>query len=88
MKKAIIIISLTAFFAVSGLTAAFSQSDPSAQKDTVNMDTDAVPTFYYDTEDDKAAVSKEKGSGGTTAIIIGAVVVIGAVALFLLRKKK
>lgn len=86
MKKALLIISLTALFAVTGLTMAYAQD--SQTKDTVNMDTEAVPTFYYDVEDEKAAADKEKGSGGTVAIIIGAVVVIGAAAYFMMKKKK
>ncbi len=86
MRKALLIISLTALFAVTGLTMAYGQD--SQTKDTVNMDTEAVPTFYYDVEDEKAAADKEKGSGGTVAIIIGVVVVIGAAAYFMMKKKK
>lgn len=90
MKKTILAIFLTVLFALSGLTPSVAQDQPKPQKDTVNIDTDAKPQVYYDIEDDNASASgKEKGSGGTNAIIIGAVVVVvGAVAYFLLRKKK
>jgi hypothetical protein len=89
MKKTILAISLTALFALCGLTSAYSQDQPKPQKDTVNIDTDAKPTTYYDIEDEGSSASdKEKGSGGTIAIILGAVVVVGAVAFFLLKKKK
>jgi len=88
MKKTILTISLTLLFALCGLTTSFSQDQPKPQKDTVNIDTDAKPTTYYDIEDEGAASDKEKGSGGTIAIILGAVVVVGAVAYFLLKKKK
>jgi hypothetical protein len=88
MKKAILIISLSAFLAVSGLTAVLAQDEPDGQRDSVNMDTDAVPTFYYDIEDDNVAVENEKSPGATIGIVVGVVVLAGAIALFLLRKKK
>lgn len=88
MKKTIRILGLCLLMALSGLTMVKAQEGPQPQRDTVNMDTDAVPTFYYNTEDENAGAAKEKSSTGTIAIIIGAVVVIGAVAFFLLRKKK
>jgi len=47
------------------------------------MDTNAKPTFYYPVEDEKKGIS-----GTTIGIIAGAVVVVGAVAFFLLKKKK
>lgn len=87
MKKAILVISISVVFAISGIVAVMAQEQPKPQKDTVNIDTDAKPTFYYDVEDDKSA-SEDKGSGGTIAIIAGAVIVVGAVAYFLLKKKK
>lgn len=88
MKKAILTLSLAVLFAVCGLTTSYGQDQPAPQKDTVNIDTDAKPTTYYDIEDNSSAPGKEKGSSGTVAIIIGAVVVVGAVAYFLLKKKK
>ena len=89
MKKTILAISLTLLFALCGLTSSFSQDQPKPQKDTVNIDTDAKPKTYYEIEDEGSSASgKEKGSGGTIGIILGAVVVVGAVAYFLLKKKK
>ncbi len=88
MKKTIRILVLCASMALSGLTIANAQEGPQPQRDTVNMDTEAVPTFYYNTEDENAGAAKEKSSTGTIAIIIGAVVLVGAGAFFLLRKKK
>ena len=89
MKKALLVLSLSAIFAISGLVPAVAQDQPKPKKDTVNIDTDAKPTTYYDVEDNKtAAESTEKGSNGTIVIIAGVVIVAGAVALFLLRKKK
>lgn len=87
MKKTIRIITLCALIALSGLTIAKGQGSQ-AQRDTVNMDTEAVPTFYYSVEDENAGAAKGKGSTGTIAIIIGAVVIVGAGAFFLLKKKK
>ena len=71
---------------LGGLNVSFGQEQPKPKKDTVNMDTDAKPSFYYPVEDDKSA--KGKSSGATIAIIIGAVVVAGAAGFFLLKKKK
>lgn len=88
MKKTILIISLVSTFLFSGLNVAVSQEQPKPKKDTVNMDTDAKPTFYYAVEDEKKSGS-EKGSS-TAIIIIAAVVVVagGAGFLFLKKKKK
>ena len=83
MKKALLTLSLVILFVFGSLTPVFSQDQPQPQKDTVNIDTDAKPTTYYDIEDEYASkVGKEKGSGATIAIISGAVVVAGAVAYF------
>ena len=89
MKKAILIISLSVIFTISGLIPAVAQEQPKPQKDTVNIDTDAKPTLYYDIEDDEtAAGAKGKSSTATIAIIAGIVIIVGGVAYFLLRKKK
>jgi len=90
MKKTLLIISMSAALLVSGLSFVSAQEQPKPQKDTVNMDTQAKPTFYYATEDEKTASEKGKGKSyaGTIAIIGGAVVVAGAAAFFLLKKKK
>ncbi|HOF22365.1 MAG TPA: LPXTG cell wall anchor domain-containing protein [Bacteroidales bacterium] len=89
MKKALLTFSLVTLLVFGGLAPLFSQEQPRPQKDTVNIDTDAKPTTYYDIEDENLPKQvKSKGSGATVAIIAGAVVVAGAVAYFLLRKKK
>jgi hypothetical protein len=85
MKKSILVFSMASLLIISGMNMVNAQEQPKPKKDTVNMDTEAKPTFYYATEDDKGA---SKGSFGTIAIIAGAVVVVGAVAFFLLKKKK
>jgi len=83
MKKSVLVFSLTLLLIVSGLRVAVAQDQPKPKKDTVNMDTNAKPTFYYPVEDEK------KGMSGTTiGIIAGAVVVVAGVAFFLLKKKK
>lgn len=74
---------------ISGLTAINAQEQPAPQKDTVNMDTDAKPTQYYEIEDDKpGAGAKSSVSMLLILGIVGAVVVVGGVAFFLLKKKK
>lgn len=85
MKKSILVFSMASLLLIGGMNMVNAQEQPKPKKDTVNMDTEAKPTFYYATEDDKSA---SKGSFGTIAIIAGAVVVVGAVAFFLLKKKK
>ena len=87
MKKSVLVFSMTLLLVFSGLSAVLGQEQPKPKKDTVNMDTDAKPTFYYPVEDDKSK-AKGKGSTATIAIIAGAVVVIGAAGFFLLKKKK
>jgi LPXTG-motif cell wall-anchored protein len=88
MKKTILTIALTAFFLFNGITLIIAQEQPKPQKDTVNIDTDAKPTFYYAVEDEKTTGETGKSSAGTIAIIAGAVVVAGAAAFLLLKKKK
>ena len=83
MKKSVLVLSMTLLLIVSGLRVAVAQEQPKPKKDTVNMDTNAKPTFYYPVEDEKKGIS-----GATIGIIAGAVVVAGAVAFFLLKKKK
>ncbi len=62
-----------------------AQEQPKPKKDTVNMDTEAKPTFYYAAEDEK---SESKGSAGTIAVIAAVVVVAGVAGFFLVKKKK
>jgi len=89
MKKSILAVTFSMILAISGLTTINAQQQPAPQKDTVNMDTDAKPTQYYDIEDDDAKAGKEsKTSSGLIIGIIAAVIVVGGVAFFLLKKKK
>jgi LPXTG-motif cell wall-anchored protein len=84
MKKSVLVLSFFLLL-LGGLNQAFSQEQPKPKKDTVNIDTDAKPTFYY-AEDEKAGSGK---SGTVTIVIIaGAVVVVAAGAYLFLRKKK
>ena len=84
MKKSVLVFSMTLLLVFSGLSAVLGQEQPKPKKDTVNMDTDAKPTYYYPVEDDK----KGKSPVATIAIIVGAVVIVGGAAFFLLKKKK
>jgi flagellar basal body-associated protein FliL len=89
MKKAILVICISLALTISGLIPAAGQEQPKPEKDTVNMDTNAKPEFYYSTEDENSETNGSgKSSAGTIAIIAGAVIVVGAVAFFLLKKKK
>jgi LPXTG-motif cell wall-anchored protein len=84
MKKSILVFSMTLLLILSGLSSVIGQDQPAPKKDTVNMDTEAKPTYYYPTEDTKS----DKGSTTTIALIVGAVVVLGGAGFFLLKKKK
>ena len=89
MKKSVLVFSMTSFLLLGGMNMAIAQEQPKPKKDTVNMDTDAKPEFYYAVEDEKsAAKGSSKGSSATIAIIAGAVVVAAAAGFLLLRKKK
>jgi LPXTG-motif cell wall-anchored protein len=85
MKKSVLVFLLATLFILGGMNIAISQEQPKPKRDTVNMDTDAKPQFYYPVEDEKA---KPKGSSSTIVIIAGAVVLAGAAGFFLLKKKK
>lgn len=84
MKKSVLVISMTLLLIFSVLNVAAGQEQPKPKKDTVNMDTNAKPTYYYPVEDDK----KGKSPVVIIAIVAGAVVVIGAAGFFFFRKKK
>lgn len=90
MKKAILFLSLSVALMLTGLTMAFAQEAPDPQKDTVNIDTDAKPTYYYATEDEKTGAGNVKGKSSTAfiGILVGAVVIVGGVAVMFLKKKK
>lgn len=83
MKKSVLVLSVTVLFFLGSLNVMMGQDQPKPKKDTVNMDTNAKPTYYYPVED-----SKGSGSAGKIAIIAGAVVVVGAGGFFLFKKKK
>jgi LPXTG-motif cell wall-anchored protein len=87
MKKSVLVFSMTLLLFVGGLNVAVGQEQPKPKKDTVNMDTDAKPTFYYPVEDEKGG-AKGKSTAVTIGIIAGAIVVVGAAGFFLLKKKK
>jgi LPXTG-motif cell wall-anchored protein len=86
MKKSVLALSFFVILFLGGLGIAIAQDQPKGQKDTVNMDTNAKPEYYYAVEDEKTA--SKSGSGTTIAIVAGAVVVVGVAGFFLLRKKK
>jgi LPXTG-motif cell wall-anchored protein len=86
MKKSVLVITRTMLLLMSGVSFLNAQEQPQPKKDTVNMDTDAKPTYYYATEDEKS--DSKKSSVTTIIIIVGAVVVVGAAGFFLLKKKK
>jgi LPXTG-motif cell wall-anchored protein len=82
MKKSVLVLSMVSLFVAGSLKFAVAQDQPKPKKDTVNIDTDAKPTFYYAEEE------KEKGGVPVAAIIAGVAVVVAAGAFFVLRKKK
>jgi len=88
MKKAVLIVAIAMVLLIGGLNRAIAQDQPAPKKDTVNMDTDAKPTFYYAVEDEKPATKGSRGSSTTILIIVGAVIVVSAAGFFLLKKKK
>ena len=90
MIKSILVFLMTFLLFIGGMKMVNAQEQPVPKKDTVNMDTDAKPTFYYPVEDDKTAAKteSEKGSSSTILIIAGVVVVAAAAGFFLLKKKK
>ncbi len=84
MKKSVLVISMTLLLIFCGLNVALGQQQPKPKKDTVNMDTNAKPTYYYPVEDNK----KGKSPVVTIAIVAGAVIVVGGAGFFFFRKKK
>jgi hypothetical protein len=83
MKKSVLVFSMTLLLFITGMTVATGQDQPKPKKDTVNMDTNAKPTYYYPVED-----ARSKSPVVMIAIIAGAVIVVGGVGFFLLKKKK
>ena len=88
MKKSVLVFSMTTLLLLCGMKMVTAQDQPKPKKDTVNMDTDAKPQFYYPVEDEKAKNSSGKGNTATIAIVIGAVVVAGGAGFYFLKKKK
>lgn len=89
MKKSILALAFSMILAISGLISVNAQEQPAPQKDTVNMDTDAKPTQYYDIEDDDTKAGAKSGvSMGLILLIAGVIVVVGGVAYTFLKKKK
>lgn len=84
MKKSVLVFSMALILLLGSINVVVGQEQPQPKKDTVNMDTDAKPTYYYPTEDSKSG----KSSTTTIALIAGAVVVVGGAAFFMLKKKK
>jgi tRNA A37 threonylcarbamoyladenosine dehydratase len=71
---------------IGGMNSVFAQEQPQPKKDTVNMDTQAKPEFYYAVEDEDNGT--EKGKFPLIPVVAGVVVVGAVVAFMLLRKKK
>jgi hypothetical protein len=88
MKRSILVFSVVALLLMGALNNSFAQEQPVPKKDTVNMDTDAKPEFYYAIEDEESMEGPRKGLPTAVIVIAGAVVVVGAAAIFLLKKKK
>ncbi|MCU0473886.1 MAG: hypothetical protein MUC93_11090 [Bacteroidales bacterium] len=90
MKKSISGIIFSIVLAVSCIIPVVAQEQPKPEKDTINMDTEAKPEFYYAVEDKKTEDAKGSGKIGAGAIVLiaGAVIIIGGAAFFLLKKKK
>jgi LPXTG-motif cell wall-anchored protein len=87
MKKSFYALSIIVFLLFAGLNLASGQQLPDGQPDTINMDTNAKPEFYYSVEDENHADRSGNGSA-STVLIIGGVIVIAGVGGYLLMKKK
>lgn len=83
MKKVVLVLSFAILFLAGNVLLA--QDQPKPQKDTVNIDTDAKPTFYYAEEDE---ATEAKGNTTTIIIIAGAAIILVGGFLIMLRKKK
>lgn len=86
MKKILLMASLSLLLFLNGPGSVFSQDQPKPKKDTVNIDTDAKPVFYYAADEEKG--QSENSSGTIVAVIAGIVVIAGAAGFFFARKKK
>ena len=90
MKRTILLFSMTALLLLSGINFVSAQEQPVPKRDTVNMDTEAKPTFYYAVEDDKAMDNARGGGSLVTYILVGAfgLILVGAAVYYLTKKKK
>jgi LPXTG-motif cell wall-anchored protein len=89
MKKSLLTIIIAIAFAIWGMLPVCAQEQPEVQKDSVNMDTEAKPTQYYDVEDDKTEAGGESKSSAIPVIgIVCAVLIIGSVVYFISKKRK
>jgi cobalamin biosynthesis Mg chelatase CobN len=84
MKKSILVFSMATLLLAGVMNVAAAQEQPKPKKDTVNIDTDAKPTFYYAEEE----AGKSKSGIPTVAIIAGVAVVAAVGAFFILKKRK
>lgn len=88
MKKSILVFLMSFLLLAGGASLLKAQEQPAPKKDTVNMDTNAKPEFYYQVEDEESTGK----SGNSTILIIVvsavAVVVIAGIAVVVTRKKK
>jgi LPXTG-motif cell wall-anchored protein len=88
MRKNVLIFIMTAVFLIGSLNIAVSQDQPLPKKDTVNIDTDAKPTFYYATDEVAVPPAGSSGSATIYALIAGIVIIAGGMYYLLKRKKK
>jgi len=88
MRKTVLILSMISIFCLGTLDMAISQDQPKPKKDTVNIDTDAKPTFYYAVEDEETSGKPGSGNGSLIIIAIVAGVAVVAAGAFLIAKKK
>ncbi|MBK8882186.1 MAG: hypothetical protein IPN67_07275 [Bacteroidales bacterium] len=84
MKKSVLVFSMASLLLAGSLKVSVAQDQPKPKKDTVNIDTDAKPTFYYAEEE----AAKSKGGIPVIAIIGGVAVIVAAGAFFIFKKKK
>ena len=75
---------MTVAIFLTGSNLASGQDQPKPKKDTVNIDTDAKPQFYYAEEDE---ATEKKGNFPVAAIVAVVIAVIGS-GYFLTKKKK
>lgn len=85
MKKSILVFLMSFLLLAGGASLLRAQEQPAPKKDTVNMDTNAKPEFYYKVEDE--ANTGKKGNTSVIIIIAAAVVVVAGVVVLVTRKK-